>query len=103
MCVLQLEKAREKEPSPPLAKKARIDNKSVDDTDAEKVKETKTKIDEQEDDEKATIKSKFLVDMPDDFYQFWDFCSTLNSTHPHCKQPINLTKHGLFIMLLQWL
>jgi len=28
------------------------------------------------------IKSKFLVSMPDDFFEFYDFCKSLNSTEP---------------------
>merc|ERR1719339_412085 len=28
------------------------------------------------------IKSKFLVSMPEDFYNFYDFCKNLNSTNP---------------------
>ncbi|XP_060531382.1 histone PARylation factor 1 isoform X2 [Cylas formicarius] len=28
------------------------------------------------------IKQKFLVEMPDDFYQFWDFCKGINELHP---------------------
>jgi len=29
-----------------------------------------------------TIKEKFLVDMPQDFYDFWEFCKDLNPTAP---------------------
>ena len=31
---------------------------------------------------KENIKSKFLVDMPQDFYDFWDFVKTVNSKRP---------------------
>ena len=31
------------------------------------------------------MKRKFLVDMPEDFYQFWEFCKTLSSSHPESK------------------
>ena len=29
-----------------------------------------------------SIKEKFLVDMPQDFYDFWEFCKDLNCTCP---------------------
>jgi len=31
---------------------------------------------------KENIKSKFLVEMPEDFYQFWEFCSNINPEDP---------------------
>ncbi|OWF54879.1 histone PARylation factor 1-like [Mizuhopecten yessoensis] len=31
---------------------------------------------------KENIKRKFLVEMPDDFYDFWEFCKSKNSKHP---------------------
>lgn len=34
------------------------------------------------DERKKFIKQKFLVDMPKDFYQFWDLCKTLSSDKP---------------------
>ena len=36
------------------------------------------------DDTKMTdlIKEKFLVDMPQDFYDFWEFCKDINHTAP---------------------
>ncbi|KAI4465441.1 histone parylation factor 1 [Holotrichia oblita] len=33
-------------------------------------------------DEQKFIKSKFLVDMPPDFYSFWSFCQNLKHTNP---------------------
>lgn len=33
-------------------------------------------------DKKQFIKDKFLVEMPDDFYRFYDFCKTLNPQNP---------------------
>ncbi|KAK6960496.1 UPF0609 protein [Biomphalaria glabrata] len=33
-------------------------------------------------DVKENIKRKFLVDMPDDFYSFWEFCKSLNPKDP---------------------
>lgn len=33
-------------------------------------------------DVRASIKQKFLVEMPEDFYDFWDFCSSLNKKSP---------------------
>ncbi|KAK8754733.1 hypothetical protein V5799_002555 [Amblyomma americanum] len=34
------------------------------------------------DDVRESIKQKFLVEMPDDFYDFWDFCSSLSKNDP---------------------
>ena len=34
------------------------------------------------DDVKENLQRKFLVQMPDDFYQFWEFCKSLNSSNP---------------------
>ena len=31
------------------------------------------------------VKRKFLVDMPDDFYQFWDFCKSIKPNHPESE------------------
>lgn len=31
---------------------------------------------------RESIKQKFLVEMPDDFYDFWDFCCSLNKKDP---------------------
>ena len=33
-------------------------------------------------DTREKVKRKFLVDMPEDFYQFWDFCKSLDPAHP---------------------
>ncbi|XP_069129793.1 histone PARylation factor 1-like [Argopecten irradians] len=33
-------------------------------------------------DVKENIKRKFLVEMPDDFYDFWEFCKSKNGKHP---------------------
>ncbi|XP_046394323.1 histone PARylation factor 1 [Ischnura elegans] len=33
-------------------------------------------------DVKESIKQKFLCEMPEDFYQFWDFCKNLSSDSP---------------------
>lgn len=33
-------------------------------------------------DPQRTIKERFLVDMPQDFYDFWEFCKHLNPTAP---------------------
>lgn len=30
----------------------------------------------------GTIKKKFLVDMPQDFYDFWEFCKDLDHSAP---------------------
>ena len=31
------------------------------------------------------VKRKFLVDMPEDFYQFWEFCKSIDPSHPECE------------------
>ncbi|CAH1778007.1 unnamed protein product, partial [Owenia fusiformis] len=31
---------------------------------------------------KESLKQKFLVDFPDDFFSFWEFCKALNPKHP---------------------
>jgi len=33
-------------------------------------------------DVRESIKEKFLVDMPEDFYDLWEFCSTINKKNP---------------------
>ncbi|XP_022901660.2 histone PARylation factor 1 [Onthophagus taurus] len=51
-------------------------------------------------DKKEFIKSKFLVEMPNDFYQFWDFCKNLNSKDPCLAlKEIDLTLVGPFDVL----
>lgn len=42
-------------------------------------------ISSDEDDVKANIKRKFLVQMPDDFYQFWEFCKIMKPSDPLSK------------------
>ena len=36
-------------------------------------------------DVREKVKRKFLVDFPEDFYQFWEFCSSLDPTHPESE------------------
>ena len=36
-------------------------------------------------DVREKVRRKFLVDMPEDFYQFWDFCCSINPAHPECE------------------
>lgn len=36
-------------------------------------------------DMKEKVKRKFLVDMPDDFYQLWDFCKSIKPHQPQCE------------------
>lgn len=77
--------------SPPPAKKARIEMgmKKTGETNGSKtctLKEEEGKVEtEAEDSTRSAVISKFLVSMPDDFYQFWDLCFTLNPSYPHCK------------------
>ena len=52
------------------------------------------------DDKKQFIKSKFLVDMPDDFYSFWDVCKKLNGANPSdAFQNVGLKLVGPFDVL----
>lgn len=37
-------------------------------------------------DVREKVKRKFLVDMPEDFYQFWEFCKSLDPAHPDGKE-----------------
>ncbi|XP_017786223.1 PREDICTED: UPF0609 protein C4orf27 homolog [Nicrophorus vespilloides] len=53
-------------------------------------------------DEKLFIKEKFLVEMPDDFYKFWDFCKEINVLHPeNALEEIDLQLVGPFDVLAQ--
>lgn len=61
-------------------------------------KEEQCQEDEQEDEEipaspsdvKESIKQKFLVEMPEDFYDFWEFAKTVNSKTPKGKGEMQL-------------
>ena len=33
-------------------------------------------------DVRENVRRKFLMDMPEDFYQFWDFCKALDPLQP---------------------
>lgn len=35
-------------------------------------------------DVRQDIKQKFMFEMPDDFYSFWDLCKSLNPSKPSC-------------------
>jgi hypothetical protein len=59
---------------PPSAKISADTGDHIDATELEKDKLCK--------DMREKVKRKFLVDMPEDFYQFWDFCKSLDPTHP---------------------
>lgn len=37
------------------------------------------------------VKRKFLVNMPEDFYQFWEFCKYFDHDHPESKNPCKLS------------
>jgi len=43
--------------------------------------ESKTEVVDKEE-AKRIIKKMFLVDMPDEFYHFWDLCLQLNTKNP---------------------
>ena len=42
-------------------------------------------LDQESCDVRENVKRKFLVEMPEDFYQFWDFCKSLNPSRPESK------------------
>ena len=42
-------------------------------------------LDQESCDVRENVKRKFLVEMPEDFYQFWDFCKCLNPSRPEGK------------------
>ena len=44
--------------------------------------ESKSNDDIEMTDPQRTIKERFLVDMPQDFYDFWEFCKHLNPAAP---------------------
>ena len=71
-------------PSPP-AKKSRSTETTVAAGDPVAGGKEATTEEEEEEGMRSVIKRKFLVEMPDDFYQFWKFCSSLNPAHPHCE------------------
>ncbi|EFA01605.2 histone PARylation factor 1 [Tribolium castaneum] len=51
-------------------------------------------------DPKLFIKSRFLVDLPNDFYQFWEFCKQLKPTDPsNALKSVNLELVGPFDVL----
>ncbi|XP_037506007.1 histone PARylation factor 1 isoform X2 [Rhipicephalus sanguineus] len=45
-------------------------------------KDTKNDLPDSPDDVRESIKQKFLVEMPEDFYDFWDFCCSLKKENP---------------------
>ena len=36
-------------------------------------------------DMREKVKRKFLVSMPDDFYEFWEFCKSIDPSHPESE------------------
>ena len=38
---------------------------------------------------RESIKQKFLVEMPEDFYQFWDFCKSERADNPSGTKPFS--------------
>ncbi|RUS74230.1 hypothetical protein EGW08_017998 [Elysia chlorotica] len=53
------------------------------------------------DDVRECIKETFLLEMPEDFYQFWDFCKQCNKLDPRSalKKSLNLCLSGPFDIL----
>lgn len=51
-------------------------------------------------DPKAFIKSRFLLELPSDFYEFWEFCKTLKPTDPsNALKEVNLQLVGPYDVL----
>ena len=50
--------------------------------------------DRQSTDVREKVRRKFLVDMPEDFYQFWDLCKSLSP-----EKPEGMDKLVLVIMI----
>lgn len=44
---------------------------------------------------KDHVKRLFLVDLPEDFYVFWDFCKTLKPNSPSCNVHLSRRVHLL--------
>ena len=42
-------------------------------------------LDQESSDVRENIRRKFLVEMPEDFYQFWEFCKSINLSTPESK------------------
>nr|KAG5698518.1 hypothetical protein BaRGS_023221 [Batillaria attramentaria] len=55
---------------------------SGEEEDSENEEEEETEMPESPVDIRENIKSKFLVEMPEDFYDFWKFCEKLNKEDP---------------------
>ncbi|CAG5135571.1 unnamed protein product, partial [Candidula unifasciata] len=92
-----------------VAKELKLSTESTDEDDMSKESvEEKEEYTEDDDslpaspeDEKENIKQKFLVEMPDDFYQFWEFCQTLQPSNPTraLEESLNLILVGPFDIL----
>lgn len=53
-------------------------------------------------DKEVYIKEKFLIKLPNDFYQFWDFCKRIKSDKPsEALAPINLILVGPYDVLAE--
>ena len=50
-------------------------------------------------DVKESIKIKFLVEMPDDFYLFWDFCKSKDASKPQGNTYVY--KKAMYIVQVQ--
>ena len=42
-------------------------------------------LDRESSDVRENIRRKFLMEMPEDFYQFWEFCKSINLSKPESK------------------
>ncbi|XP_005095777.1 histone PARylation factor 1 [Aplysia californica] len=99
----------------PKTKKAKTDSSSKDvassssevvETNSSKEAQENDEDVEEEDDEapaspediKESIKAKFLVEMPEDFFLFWEFCKCLNPSKPQdaLKKSLSLRLVGPF-------
>jgi len=97
----------------PKNKKAKVDESEVKEPSKKADKESNSPVssldvDDEEDgcedsvaspeDVKENIKSKFLMEMPEDFYLFWDFCKNIDATNPRdaLMKTLNLRLVGPF-------
>lgn len=65
-------------------KKSPVKNDASPVTNAEYFTEDEVELPEDPTNLKDSLKQKFLVDMPKDFYKFWEFCEELKPSDPLC-------------------
>lgn len=85
----QIPSAKKPSPEKPsiekLSKQSENENKPLNRLLKDKLRSNDSKKLELKSDPKNVIKQLFLVDLPDDFYSFWEMCKTLNTSDPSSK------------------